>query len=252
MTGTHPDLAMTGLDAATRLRTQRVIPIISPSFIPVSGLDTPHDWAGEFGRLAPLALEIGCGTGHFVLELARQQPDTDFLAIDIYNKGCLKTCGKLDAAGVGNVRVLRIEARELLLNHTPPDSLQAIYINCPDPWPKKRHRQRRLVNRGFLELALRRLRPDGDFYFSSDQRDYAEQVAALLADIRALHNRLDAPFVTTLPGYPLSKYMRRFLDQGLPVHFIHHRRDPAAALPEFQPPDLGRGYRSRPPRKHHE
>ena len=240
------------LPVAAPPRLQRVIPITSQRFIPAGRLTTPHDWAVEFGRSAPLALEIGCGTGHFILELAGQQPGTNFLAIDIYNKGCLKTCSKLDAAQVGNVRVLRIEARELLLTHIRPDSLQAIYINCPDPWPKKRHRQRRLVNRDFLELVLRRLRPDGDFYFSSDQRDYAQQVAALLADIPALRNRLGAPFVNTLPGYPLSKYMRRFLAQGLPVHFIHHRRDPAAALPDFQPPDLGRGYRSRPPQKPHE
>lgn len=247
MTGTPPDLERAFLDAALPPRLQRVIPITSPRFIPVDRVTTGHAWAGEFGRKAPLALEIGCGTGHFILQLARQQPETDFLAIDIYNKGCLKTCSKLDAAGIGNVRVLRIEARELLLNHIPAGSLHAIYINCPDPWPKKRHRDRRLVSRDFLELALRRLTPDGDFFFSSDQHDYAEQVAALLADMPAFRNRLAAPLTTNLPGYPLSKYMRRFLDQGLPVHFIHCRRDPTVMLPELQTPDLQHGYRSRRP-----
>ena len=230
-----------------RPRLQRVIPIVSARFLPVARLASPHDWAAEFGREAPLALEIGCGTGHFVLQQASRQPQTDFLAIDIYNKGCLKTCSKLDAAGVTNVRVLRIEARELLAKALPPDALQAIFINCPDPWPKKRHRDRRLVNREFLELALHRLRPDGDFFFSSDSRDYVEQVAAHLASLPAFRNQLATAFAEALPGYPLSKYLRRFLAQGLPVHFIHHRRNPAVPLPALPTPELGRGFRARRP-----
>lgn len=251
MTDAKPSLAAEYLSAAVRPCTQRVIPIVSPRFIPVERLAAPITWADEFGRHAPLALEIGCGTGHFIVQRAMQQPCTDFLAIDIYNKGCLKTCSKLDAAGIANVRVLRIEARELLLNSIPANHLQAIYINCPDPWPKKRHRDRRLVNRDFLELALRRLVPDGAFFFSSDQRNYAEQVAEVIAGISGFRNQLDAPFVNQLPDYPLSKYMRRFLDQGLPVHFIHHRRNPSLALDDFQSPDLRQGYRSRRPQDSH-
>lgn len=237
---------------AEQPRLQRVIPISSKRFVPAKRLAMPHDWPAEFGRIAPLALEIGCGTGHFILQLATQQPQTDFLAIDIYNKGCLKTCSKLDAAGLANVRVLRIEARELLLNTIPADTLQAIYVNCPDPWPKQRHRERRLVNGDFLELVLRRLSPNGDFFFSSDCRDYTEQVAALLSCLPAFHNQLAAPFIVDLPGYPLSKYMRRFLAQGLPIHFIHHRRDPAVPLAALAAPDLERGYRARRPGRRHE
>lgn len=252
MTDTAPCLAEACRNAAERPRIQRVIPITSKRFIAAEQLATPPDWAGKFGRHAPLALEIGCGTGHFILQRASQQPDIDFLAIDIYNKGCLKTCSKLDAAGLANVQVLRIEARELLVNALPADSLQAIYINCPDPWPKKRHRGRRLVNREFLELALRRLTPDGELFFSSDQRDYVEQVATALAEMPDFRNQLAEPFVEKLPGYPLSKYMRRFLDQGLPVHFIHHRRIPGTPLADFHAPDLRRGYRSRRPGDRHE
>ncbi len=227
---------------------QRVIPIDSPCFIPSAALASPHDWAGEFGRRAPLALEIGCGTGHFVIQRALQQPGSDFLAIDIYNKGCLKTCRKVEAAGLANVRVLRIEARELLLRALPAESLEAIYINCPDPWPKKRHRDRRLVNSEFLALALGFLRPQGELFFSSDCLDYAEEVAEALAAFPAYRNRLAAALATELPGYPLSKYMRRFLAQGQPIHYLHRQRDPAVPLPEIDRPDLERGFRARPPR----
>lgn len=249
MTDHIPSPAAPRFEAAPPARIQRVIPIVSKHFIPVERLAVPFDWAAEFGRQAPLALEIGCGTGHFVLQLAQRHPEVDFLAIDIYNKGCLKTCSKLDAAGLGNVRVLRVEARELLLNRLAADSLRAIYINCPDPWPKKRHRDRRLVNREFLALALHRLEPAGNLFFSSDQRDYVEEVAATLAGLPAFSNRLAAPFTEELPGYPLSKYMRRFLDQGLPVYFIHRQRHPTAERPAFQAPELRRGYRSRRPGK---
>jgi tRNA (guanine-N7-)-methyltransferase len=244
MTGARPDPAAR---APVGSRLQRVIPITSARFIPAERLSGPFDPSAVFGRRAPLALEVGCGTGHFILERARQQPEIDFLAIDIYNKGCLKTCRKLDAAGINNVRVLRIEARELLAKFMPAAALQAIYVNCPDPWPKQRHRERRLVNRDFLVLAGHRLAAGGEFFFSSDQHDYVEQVAALLTGLPAFRNQLTVPFADTLPGYPLSKYMRRFLVQGLPVHFIHARRDPAVALPPLAPPDLRRGYRVRRP-----
>lgn len=252
MTRTNSCLAKERPDGAVSPRTQRVIPIVSPLFIPTERLTAPLDRRALFGRSAPLALEIGCGTGHFIEQRARQQPECNFLAIDIYNKGCLKTCSKLDAAGMSNVRVLRIEARELLTEVLPDNSLHAIYINCPDPWPKKRHRDRRLVNRDFLEIALRRLMPDGDFFFSSDQRDYVEQVDTALVSMAGFRNQLREPFVENLPGYPLSKYMRRFLDQGLPVHFIHYRRDPAIPLPTLPGLNLRRGYRSRRPEEHHE
>jgi len=242
----HPATVVAGPSGQVHQR-QRVIPIHSPCFIPAERLVVPPDWPAEFGRTAPMALEIGCGTGHFILQRAAAQPDTDFLAIDIYNKGCLKTCRKLDAAGLRNVRVLRIEARELLSRAVPGEGLQAIYINCPDPWPKLRHRERRLVNRDFLTLALCRLRPGGDFFFSSDRRDYAEQVAGTLAVLPGFINQLSEPFVKDLPGYPLSKYLRRFLDQGLPLHFIHHRRDGAIPLPPCRPPDLQRGFRAKRP-----
>jgi len=242
----HAAVALDTLPREHR-QIQRVIPIVSPQFIPAERLAERPDWCAEFGRSAPLALEIGCGTGHFILQRAAQQPGTDFLAIDIYNKGCLKTCRKLDAAGVNNVRVMRVEARELLVKAIPPASLQAIYINCPDPWPKLRHRDRRLVNRDFLALALHRLLPDGDLIFSSDCHDYAEQVATALATLPGFTNQLEQPYVGQLPGYPLSKYMRRFLGQGLPLHFIHHRRDPAAPLPAPVDPDLQRGFRARRP-----
>lgn len=204
--------------------TQRVIEISSPFFIHEEDLKAGRDIRSFFPRQAPLALEIGCGTGHFVLQMAERQPDTNFIAIDIYNKGCLKTCRKIEAAGLENIRVLRMEARYLLAHYLGAQSLSAIYVNCPDPWPKKRHRSRRLVNQDFLQSALFHLEPGGDFYFASDFFDYAEQVAEAFPQVPGYGNCLSSPYAAHLEGYPLSKYMRRFLDLGQPIHYVHYRK----------------------------
>ncbi len=212
--------------------TQRMIEITSPYFIAEGQLSEPADWTEIFGSHRPLALEIGCGIGDFMVQLAARHPETNFLAIDIYNKGCLKTCRKIEAAGLDNVRVLRAEARFLLAHFIEREALCGVYINCPDPWPKKRHRQRRLVNREFLRTLLYYLQPGGELYFSTDFVDYAYDVADLLPAIEGYQNRLAKPFVLDLPGYPRSKYMRRFLDLGQPVHFIHYRKDEALRADE--------------------
>lgn len=224
--------------------TQRVLENPSPFFLSEAQLAAAGALSDCFAQPGPLALEIGCGIGDFMQQLAAAQPQTNFLAIDIYNKGCIKTCRKLEAEGLKNVRVARLEARHLLLNYCAAESLSAIYINCPDPWPKKRHRDRRLVNDEFLDLARYALRGEGNLYFSTDFADYAEQVAETLAARPDFSNQQMAPYTLELTGYPISKYMRRFLDLGQPIHYLHYRkRSDAAALP--RPSGLQPGYRTR-------
>jgi tRNA (guanine-N7-)-methyltransferase len=235
--------------------TQRVIDITSPNFINTGEVGEEKSWAHLFGNGRPLALEIGCGTGHFVIDRAQQQPEFNFIAIDIYNKGCWKTCKKVDALGLTNVRVVRTEAGYLLETAFSHERLQAIYINCPDPWPKKRHRKRRLVNKNFLQMALSSLATGGDFYFSTDVADYAHDVAALLAGNPGFRNCLDQVIVNHLPGYPSSKYMRRFIEMGQTIHYLHHRQVPGAPdeiIPPQVKPEPRTGFRSRWPRIHNE
>ena len=223
--------------------TQRIIPILSPNFLLDTILDSQPDWTEIFGNNQPLALEIGCGTGHFVTEMATRQPQVNFLAIDIYNKGCFKTCTKIDAAGLKNVRVMRTEARWLLDKGLTPESLSAVYINCPDPWPKKRHRNRRLVNREFISTLAHYLTPGGDFFFSSDVDNYAEGVAEQIRDLQGFCNMLPSDWVHTLPDYPISKYMQRFLDRDQEIYFIHYQRDRNVSRADLPAPAIQRGYR---------
>lgn len=223
--------------------TQRIIPIISANFIAGRTPDKPLDLQGIYGNNNPLALEIGCGIGHFILEQARKQPEVNFLAIDIYNKGCLKTCAKIDAAGLKNVRVMRVEARWLLEKGLQPESLTAVYINCPDPWPKKRHRSRRLVNRSFLLNLAQLLEPGGNFFFSTDFDNYAEDVAEQIRGLTGYRNMLETDWTHHLPGYPVSKYMQRFLEKGQSIYFLHHQRDAAVLRQDLPVPAVERGYR---------
>jgi tRNA (guanine-N7-)-methyltransferase len=225
--------------------TQRKIEIISPTFVAAEQLSSVQNLNQLFPHIQPLALEIGCGVGDFILQLATQQPQVNFIAIDIYNKGCYKTCRRIDASHLSNVRVIRIEARCLLSQFGHADMLTAIYINCPDPWPKKRHRDRRLVNQTFLTQILHYLQPQGDLYFITDVHDYAQQVAELLPSVNGYANQLATAYALHLEDYPQSKYMRRFLAQGLPIYFQHQRRQADFILDPKLLPATEMGFRNR-------
>ncbi len=202
-----------------------LIPIKSPTFLPWNEGDPAPQWGEIFGNYRPLALEIGCGVGDFIVQMAALNPGWNFIALDFYNKGCLKTCKRIDKAGLSNVRVLRAEARSFIEACIPQLSLQAVIINCPDPWPKLRHRKRRLVNTAFVDYLSRFMLPGADLYFATDFDDYGLDVAEFMLGQEGFENRL-APdsYRHNLEGYPVSKYMRRFLEEGKQIYYVHYRK----------------------------
>jgi tRNA (guanine-N7-)-methyltransferase len=202
-----------------------MIPIDSPLFIPPGELPEPAGWRDVFGNDNPVALEIGCGTGDFVAHMAQSHPGWNFIALDYYNKGCLKTCRRLDELGLANVRVLRMEAVQFITEALAPSSLAAVFINCPDPWPKKRHRKRRLVQRPFVEFLCSYLVPGGAFHFASDFDDYGVEVAAFMSRVEGVENMLSPdPYRHDIPGYHRTRYMRKFMEQGKQIYFVHYRK----------------------------
>lgn len=204
-----------------------LIPINSSSFLRWDDGDPPPKWGDIFGNDRPLALEIGCGVGDFVVEMAGVHPDWNFIAIDFYNKGCLKTCRRIDKAALSNVRVLRVEARSFIEACIMKGSLRAIIINCPDPWPKMRHRKRRLVNTDFVARLSGFMLPGADFFFATDFDDYGLDVAEFMAEQEGFENRLSPDLYRhNLEGYPVSKYMRRFMDMGQPIYYVHYGKKP--------------------------
>lgn len=205
--------------------TQSFIHIESPRYLRAESLAMPCDWGEVFGNPNPLALEIGCGIGDFIAKTATDRPDTNFIAIDFYNKGCYKTCRRIDGAGLANVRVLREEARQFIAERIPKGSLSAVYINCPDPWPKKKHRKRRLVNHAFMEFLTEYLAPGADFFFATDFDDYGIDVAGMMPGLEGFTNQL-APdlYRHEMESYHLSKYMRKFLAEGKKIYFVHYKK----------------------------
>jgi tRNA (guanine-N7-)-methyltransferase len=185
------------------------------------------DWRLVFGNDNPLALEIGCGMGDFVTQVAQLHPEWNFIAIDYYNKGCLKTCKRIDGLELNNVRVVRDEARGFMERCIPRQSLRTVVINCPDPWPKMRHRKRRMVNADFVAFLADFMLPGGDFHFATDFDDYGEDVARIMPGIVGYENAL-APdlYRHTREQYPLSKYMKKFMAEGKRIYFVHYRKAP--------------------------
>lgn len=210
---------------ATNVVMHTMISITSPFFIAGTDIDEQPDWAMIFGNDNPLALEIGCGVGDFVVEMAARHPFWNFIALDFYNKGCLKSCKRIERAGLTNVRIVRDEARAFIRRCIPPASLQAVFINCPDPWPKRYQRKRRLLNQEFVSMLKPYLKPGALFTFSTDFDDYGVDVAHLMSRQQGFENMF-APDLWRydVEGYPRTKYMLKFMAEGKQIYFVQFRR----------------------------
>lgn len=202
----------------------KLIPITSPRFLAPETLVVMPDWQQIFGNDNQLVLEIGCGVGDFAAQMAMLHPQWNYLALDYYNKGCLKTCKRADKAGLVNLRVVRDEARSFMERCIPRKTLQAVIINCPDPWPKLRHRKRRLVNAEFVAFLAGFMLPGADFYFATDFVDYGLDVAGMMPEQPSFENVI-APdlYRHELAGYPRSKYMLKFMAEGKLIYYVHYR-----------------------------
>ncbi|KUG58538.1 tRNA (guanosine(46)-N7)-methyltransferase TrmB [Nesterenkonia jeotgali] len=156
-------------------------------------LDIPHgqrdtsvaegfriDWAAEFGRTAPIIVEIGSGSGEAVAHAAAENPDTDFLAIEVYKPGAAQLVSRIRREGLSNVRVAVANAPEVLDRLFAPGQLAEVWIFFPDPWHKKKHNKRRLVDEDFIARLARVLPPGGVWRLATDWSGYAEQMRALI------------------------------------------------------------------------
>jgi tRNA (guanine-N7-)-methyltransferase len=142
-----------------------------------------------FGRRAPLRLELGCGHGEFLAQMAAAHPAEDFLGVERLGIRVTKTAHKALAAQAANVRIFEAEAAAFVRDQLPPACLHRCYILFPDPWPKRRHHRRRLVDRRLLVNLAQAMLPGGRLVFTSDHHGYAMQVLSLLSTVADLwHN----------------------------------------------------------------
>jgi tRNA (guanine-N7-)-methyltransferase len=187
----------------------------------VSGAE-PFDPPAWFGRTAPLVLEIGSGMGETTVALAAAAPDLDHLAVEVFEPGLAQLLMRINDAGLRNVVPVRGDAVTLLAERVPPDSLHGIRAFFPDPWPKRRHHKRRLIQPGFVGLAARRLRPGGTLHLATDWPDYAVQMRTV-CDAEPLLALADQQG-DDRNGRPVTKFEQRARTEGRPVTDLTYRR----------------------------
>jgi tRNA (guanine-N7-)-methyltransferase len=166
-----------------------------------------------FGRRAPRILEIGFGMGEGLAETAESHPDRDYLGVEVHTPGVGALLKQLGARGLGNVRVIQHDAVEVLTHMLAPASLDGIHIFFPDPWHKKRHHKRRLVQPPLVRLLASRLAPGGYLHLATDWEEYAGQMLAVLAAEPGLRNTA-AGYAPRPPSRPLTKFEQRGLRLG--------------------------------------
>jgi tRNA (guanine-N7-)-methyltransferase len=191
------------------------------------GLHTePLDFQAVFGRNAPVGLEIGPGKGEFILAMAAANPDRDYLAVEYKKARVAHVARKVMRAELKNVRLIWADARVLLARFLNPGCLAAFFVNFPDPWPKRKHRSRRLVQQPFLDTVERLLAPGGRVTFGTDVQDYAQQGLDLFEAHPAFTNVFGSRVIRdSIEGHARTVFEQRFRDQGLPVYFVQFERN---------------------------
>lgn len=180
---------------------------------PKFGVDpgaAPFDFQRMFGREARRILEIGFGMGDTLLHVAQAHPENDYLGIEVHRPGVGALLMNLEKAALNNVRVLCADAVEVLNHNIPDAGLDAVYIFFPDPWPKKRHHKRRLVQPEFVELLGRKLRVGGQLHLATDWEEYAQHMLAVITAAPQFRNIAGAGQFAPSPGErPPTKFERR-------------------------------------------
>jgi tRNA (guanine-N7-)-methyltransferase len=181
----------------------------------VDGQETPLNLSGLFGRQAPYHLEIGCGAGETILALARQHPENNYLGIEVFRPGIGRLLHRAAADGLTNIRIIQDDAVATLETQIPDASLEGIYIFFPDPWPKKRHHKRRLVQKDFALLLKRKLLPHGRIFIATDWADYADQIVEVMEAQAGFTNLAGPGNAAPRPRWrPTTRYERRALGLG--------------------------------------
>lgn len=179
-----------------------------------------------FGREAPKILEIGFGMGESTLAIAQTHPEHDYLGIEVHTPGVGSLLKHIDAAGLSNVRIIQHDALEVLQQMLAPDSFSGVHIFFPDPWPKKRHHKRRLVQPDFISLLCQRMKAGAYLHVATDWPDYAEHILAVLDAEPGLVNTSET--YIPRPDYrPLTKFEQRGLKLGHQVWDVVFKRKPS-------------------------
>jgi len=185
--------------------------------------DAALDLDAVFGRQAPRIVEIGFGMGQATANIADAQRETDYLGIEVHEPGVGALLKRIEELGLTNLRIVQHDAVLVFIHMLADASLDGIHIFFPDPWHKKRHHKRRLIQAGFVALLARKLKPGGTLHLATDWEDYARQMLEVLSAEPQLANTADT--YAPRPDYrPLTKFEQRGLRLGHGVWDLVFRR----------------------------
>ena len=180
----------------------------------------PLDFEAVFGRRAPVEIDLGCGDGSYLAQICAAAPERNFVGIERLVGRVRSACFKVRQLPQPNVRLIRIDTRLALRELILPGTVDAFHIMFPDPWPKRRHHSRRLINREFLELLHRALVAGGTVKIATDDEDYFRAISAAIAEVPTLFAREQED--RSLGA--VSTFEKRYRDEGLPIHRLRLRK----------------------------
>ena len=183
--------------------------------------DLRDDFSTSMPSVHQIVVEVGFGDGDALLQMATSRPTTGFVGIEVYRPGIGRFLRSAKNASLNNVRVFDQDGRDFFAQFCPPDSIDEIYILFPDPWPKKRHHKRRLIQKEFLKICANRLKPGGLLCTATDCEDYAQWILNELTTVPALQNAMPSgEYYQGEALRPTTKYERKALDSGAAIYNI--------------------------------
>jgi tRNA (guanine-N7-)-methyltransferase len=189
------------------------------------------DFKALFGREAPRVLEIGFGMGETTARIAQDNPGRDYLCLEVHSPGVGALLKRIEEQALANIRIVQHDAVEVVRDMIPSESLSGIHVFFPDPWPKKRHHKRRLIQPAFAAELAARLAPGGYLHVATDWQEYADHILSTLAAVSTLHNP-QGGFAERPASRPETKFEQRGLRLGHGTwDVIVEKRPPASENP---------------------
>lgn len=194
--------------------------LVEPVGLDVETLPKPVDWGAIFGNSQPVEMEIGMGKGTFITEQARARPEVNFFGIEWARWYWRYASDRLRRNGCLNARTVRAEAGYFLAEHVPDASLAVLHIYFPDPWPKKRHHKRRLIQEPFLKQTERVLVPGGRLQVVTDHQEYFEQIESVVKGSRLMIIGYNRPGSAGEGEFVGTNFERKYRREGRPFFAV--------------------------------
>ena len=188
-------------------------------------IEKSPDWQTHFGNDHPMKLEIGFGMGSFLIEMSAQEPKSNFIGMDFYHKGIRKLMTRIKKLQLENIRMAYGDVRFKAPLLFKDGELDTVYINFPDPWPKKRHIKRRLIKPGFVKLIGQKLAPAGQIHLATDSESYAIEMLEYFNSEPLFKNQdPEAGFLENRIDLPKTKYEKNFINAGHKIYYLEYSR----------------------------